>query len=298
MAWVDVGTDEPKWVDDNDPNYVPGGREGYVVPAGSSPSSTVAYSPAVIAQAIAQAEAAAAAGVPGAAEHVRRLKTIAAEQARARSFYNTSDSMASPYPITPLIQDETPYDLLLENYYANLVSPLIGRVADLPGRSGEGGTVPQALVDEYVALQQAIDVNPSRAIWDEGYRNQIRQGQIREEILNLLDPNRGYDAGGGLFGGLYEAARGLPRAAGTAARGLATNPVVMAALTAGLSVPTMVGGQALLTPMQAAAAGGALSGAASSENPLTGALRGGLTGAATVGAADYAGDFAKGMLPD
>lgn len=78
-------------------------------------------------------------------------------------------------------------------------------------------------------------------------------------------------------------------------RNLATNPVIMAALTAGLATPATVGGTAMLTPMQAAATTGAISGAAS-DDPLMGALRGAGIGAATVGVGDYAGEAARGMF--
>jgi hypothetical protein len=106
-------------------------------------------------------------------------------------------------------------------------------------------------------------------------------------LLNKYDPGRGYDGFGSFIGG-------IPRAIGQAAKGLAQNPVVMAALTAGLSTPAMAGGTALMTPAQAAVTTGALSGAASSENPFEGALRGGAIGGAT----GYAGEYTGGMFDD
>ena len=91
-------------------------------------------------------------------------------------------------------------------------------------------------------------------------------------------------------------AEGFMRDAGGMLRTLVTNPAVMGALGGFLTAP-MAGGAPLLTPIQAGATTGALSGLAS-DDPIMGAVKGGVIGGASVGAGQFAGQQVAGMLPD
>ena len=151
---------------------------------------------------------------------------------------------------------------------------------------------PDVLSDEnilrYGRAYQYLRENPE-TVYDPNseFRRQLAVAGDLVNQFNVAIPNKSSSFG-----------QGLVRGAGGMLRNLSTNPVVMAALTAGLSTPAIAGGQALLTPLQAGVATGALSGAASSQNPCTGALRGGVIGGATVGAGQYARETVGGMFPD
>ena len=156
----------------------------------------------------------------------------------------------------------------------------------------QADVAPDVLSDEniaqYARAYQYLRENPE-TVYDPNseFRRQLAIASDLVNQFNVAIPNKDSSF-----------VQGLLRTGGGMLRNLATNPVVMAAITGGLATPATAGAAPLLTPVQAAATTGAISGAASSENPFTGALRGGAIGGLTAGAGQYAGETVGGMFPD
>ena len=168
----------------------------------------------------------------------------------------------------------------LDQYYGNLVPG--GRMTYQPGGATQlvGRGVPPELIAQTIRNQILIDAYRDPAALAD-------QQRLQEQILLILDPNRGYDSGG--FGGFLKE---IPGAAGHAVQGLAANPAVMAALTGYLATPVSAGG-AGFSPIAAGATAGGLAGT-NAENPIEGMLMGGILG----GGATYLGGQAGGMFDD